>query len=82
MTPELRHLDPYSRSMLYRIGESEAEDRRLRVSDFVASGEFGSPPTVYARLKDLEEAGLVMRITDSKDRRSKSLHLTLRAKKL
>lgn len=81
-TSELRSIDPYSSSILSFVGESETEGRKLRVSDIVARREFGSPPTVYSRIQLLEEADLLVRLSDADDRRSKSVHLTPRARKI
>lgn len=81
-TSELRNIDPHSCSILSFIGESEADGERLRISDIVAKREFGSPPTVYSRIQVLEEADLLVRLPDSDDRRSKTVHLTPRARKI
>lgn len=78
----LRDIDPCSRSILDFVCESETEGRELRVSDIVARQDFGSPPTVYSRVKLLEDTGFLVRLPNANDRRSKSVHLTPRARRV
>jgi hypothetical protein len=58
-TAGLSDLDSSSRSILTFIGEAEAEQKILKVSDVVKGAGFGTPPTVYSRLSELEKAGWI-----------------------
>ena len=51
--------------------ESVAEQRMLNVSDVVKGPGFGTAPTVYARLAELENAGWIKSIPDPRDGRAK-----------
>ena len=71
----LSELDPASRSILTFIGEAEAEQRILNVSDVVRGAGFGTPPTVYSRLNELEKGGWIEYAPDPRDRRARQVFL-------
>ena len=75
-TSGLDELDISARAILSFIGEAEAEQRSLNVSDVVKGPGFGTAPTVYARLAELERAGWIKCIPDPRDGRAKQVLLT------
>ena len=77
----LSDLDIAARSILSFIGEAEAEDRTLNVSDVVKGQGFGTAPTVYSRLAELERAGWIKSVPDPRDGRAKQLQLTTAARR-
>lgn len=72
----LDELDISARAILNFIGEAEAEQRTLNVSDVVKGPRFGTAPTVYSRLSELEKAGWIKCIPDPRDGRAKQVLLT------
>lgn len=80
-TAGLSELDPSSRSILTFIGEAEAEQRVLNVSDIVRAPGFGTPPTVYARLGELEKRGWIEYAPDPRDGRARQVFLTRQARR-
>jgi DNA-binding PadR family transcriptional regulator len=72
----LLDLDILARSILSFIGEAEAEGRTLNVSDVVKGPGFGTAPTVYSRLAELEKAGWIKSVPDPRDGRAKHVQLT------
>ena len=72
----LGDLDIMTRSILSFIGEAEADGQTLNVSDVVKAKGFGTAPTVYSRLAELEKAGWIKSIPDPQDRRAKLVQLT------
>ena len=77
----LSDLDIAARSILSFIGEAEAEDRTLNVSDVVKGPGFGTAPTVYSRLAELESAGWIKSVPDPRDGRAKQVQLTTLARR-
>ncbi|MCA3559832.1 MAG: winged helix DNA-binding protein [Aestuariivirga sp.] len=75
-TSGLGELDISARSILSFIGEAEAEQRTLNVSDVVKGPGFGTAPTVYSRLSVLEKAGWIKYAPDPRDGRAKQVQLT------
>jgi len=73
-TSGLDELDISARAILSFIGEAEAEHRALNVSD--KGPGFGTAPTVYSRLAELEKAGWIKCIPDPRDGRAKQVLLT------
>ena len=69
-------LDMTARSILNFIGEAEAESRILNISDVVKASDFGTAPTVYSHLAELEKAGWITSKPDKRDGRAKRLQLT------
>ncbi len=80
-TSGLSELDISARAILNFIGEAEAQNKRLNVSDVVKGPGFGTAPTVYARLAELEKAGWIKAEPDPRDGRAKRLALTPMAKR-
>lgn len=80
-TVGLADLDFCSRSILTFVGEAEMEQRKLKVSDVIRSSLFGTPPTVYSRLRDLEEAGWIEYSFNPSDGREKMVLLSRTAKR-
>jgi|GEM_PF-2580438 len=76
VTSGLDELDISARAILSFIGEAEAEQRKLHVSDVVKGPGFGTAPTVYARLAELEKAGWINSIPDPRDARAKQVLLS------
>ena len=77
----LSDLDISARSILSFIGEAEAENRTLNVSDVVKGPGFGTAPTVYSRLAELEKAGWITSVPDPRDGRAKQVQLTTLARR-
>ncbi len=78
----LSDLDIAARSILSFIGEAEAENRTVNVSDVVKGPGFGTAPTVYSRLTELEKAGWIKSIPDPRDGRAKQVQLTTLAPRI
>ena len=72
----LGELDISARAILNFIGEAEVEQKTLNVSDIVKGPGFGTAPTVYSRLSELEKAGWIRCIPDPNDGRAKQVLLT------
>ncbi|MCX7348107.1 MAG: winged helix DNA-binding protein [Alphaproteobacteria bacterium] len=81
-TSGLDELDISARAILSFIGEAEAEQRTLNVSDVVKGPGFGTAPTVYSRLAELEKAGWIKSTPDPRDGRAKQVLLTARARRI
>jgi DNA-binding MarR family transcriptional regulator len=77
----LDELDLSSRSILNFIGEAESQQRLLNVSDVVKGPGFGTAPTVYSRIAELERAGWIKCVQDPNDGRAKHVRLTPLARK-
>lgn len=77
----LDELGPRARSILRLIGEENALGSAPRTGDLIAASGLGTPPTIYASLVELEEAGWIERRPDRNDARARRLHLTARATK-
>jgi hypothetical protein len=77
----LSELNIAARSILSFIGEEEAEGRTLNVSDVVNGPDFGTAPTVYSRLAELEKAGWIKSAPDPRDGRAKQVQLTSLARR-
>ena len=80
-TSGLDELDISARAILSFIGEAEAEQRTLNVSDVVKGPGFGTAPTVYSRLAELENAGWIKCTPDPRDGRAKQVMLTALARR-
>ena len=65
-----------ARAVLYFIADAEFEKRRLRVSDLCSHSPFGTPPTVFSRLDELEKNGGISYRDDPKDGRVRLIILT------
>jgi DNA-binding MarR family transcriptional regulator len=77
----LDELDLSSKSILNFIGEAESEQRVLNVSDVVKGPGFGTAPTVYSRIAELERTGWIKCVQDPNDGRAKHVRLTPLARK-
>jgi hypothetical protein len=77
----MNELDLSSRSILNFIGEADSEQRLLNVSDVVKGPGFGTAPTVYSRISELERAGWIKCVPDPEDGRAKHVRLTPLARK-
>ena len=77
----LDELDLSSRSILNFIGEAESMQRLLNVSDVVKGPGFGTAPTVYSRIAELERGGWIKCVQDPNDGRAKHVRLTPLARK-
>ena len=77
----LDELDLSSRAILNFIGEAESEQRVLNVSDVVKGPGFGTAPTVYSRIAELERTGWIKCVQDPEDGRAKHVRLTPPARK-
>jgi hypothetical protein len=77
----LDELDLSSRAILNFIGEAESEQRTLNVSDVVKGPGFGTAPTVYSRIAELEGTGWIKCVPDPNDGRAKHVRLTPQARK-
>lgn len=80
-TSGLGELDISARAILSYIGEAEVDQRTLNVSDIVKGPGFGTAPTVYSRLSELEKGGWIRCIPDPNDGRAKQVLLTPLAKR-
>lgn len=78
----LHHLPPHCRSILYQVASDEAEGHEVNVFSVVREIRFGTPPTIYARLKRLEKGGWIRRRRHSLDGRIRVISLTPRSRKL
>ena len=78
----LSDIDIAARSILSFIGEAEAEGRTLNVSDVVKGPGFGTAPTVYSRLAELDRAGWINSVPDPRDGRAKQVQLTPLARRI
>lgn len=76
----LSEIEDAARPILDFIAEAECESRSLRMTDIVKVREFGTPPTVYARLAGLQEAGWIEAVPDNEDRRVRLVSLTAAAR--
>jgi DNA-binding MarR family transcriptional regulator len=74
-------LDLSSRSILSFIGDAESQERVLHVSDVVKGPGFGTAPTVYSRIAELERTGWIKCVQDPEDGRAKHVKLTPQARK-
>ncbi|MFN4140380.1 MarR family winged helix-turn-helix transcriptional regulator [Aestuariivirga sp.] len=72
-------MDLSARAILNFVGEAEARKQLLNVSDVVRGPGFGTPPTVYSRIAELEHAGWIRCVPDPEDGRAKHVRLTPQA---
>ena len=79
----LGDMPPVARDILHVIADSVVNKRKIpRVSDVVAIGRFGTPPTVYSHLAALENAGWIEGQPHPGDGRAKLLTITPQARRL
>ena len=72
----LDDLDFASKAMLSFIADAEFDRKLLRISDVVKVPAFGTAPTVFSRLSQLEKSGWIRYSDDPNDKRVKLLGLT------
>ena len=77
----LHEIDLTSRAILYFIGECALDQRQLTVTDVVHGPGFGTAPTVYARLSELEKAGWIETKPHPEDGRAKLVELSPHAER-
>jgi hypothetical protein len=77
----LGELDDTGRRTLDFIAEAEFDGRSLRMSDIVKVPDFGTPPTVYGRLAEMEAGGWIRFAADPRDGRVKLVRLTAAARR-
>lgn len=75
-TVGLGELDPIQKSILAFIGEAETSKRSVNVTDIIKTTVYGSAPTVYARMNDLEVGGWIEYVPDPYDRRARQVVLS------
>ena len=80
ISPGDEQLDDLARAIFLQIAEADANSRNLRVSD-ITSSNAATAPTIYGRLKNLVEMGLIWTKTDPQDGRVQLLCLTPMAQK-
>lgn len=77
----LHEIDLTGRAILYFIGECALDQRQLTVTDIVSGPGFGSAPTIYARLAELEKAGWIETKPHPEDGRAKLVELSPHAER-
>ena len=80
ISPRDEHLDDLSRAIFLQIAEADANNRNLRVSDIAKSND-ATAPTIFGRVKDLIEMGLIWTKADPQDGKAQLLYLTPLAQK-
>lgn len=70
-----------ARALLSYIGEENAHGSTPKMGDLTAQSRFGTPPTIYASLDELEEGGWIERRRDESDARARRVQMTARAKR-
>lgn len=72
-------LDDTSRQILFQIAQNQYNGKTTTVSDVTRIYQYGTPPTVYTRLKKLLELDLIASSPNPADGRSNQLRLTNRS---
>jgi DNA-binding MarR family transcriptional regulator len=67
--------------LLEVIALRASQDKPLTVTDAMGMSKIASPATIHRKLDTLRNAGLIVQIFGSKNRRTKYLHPTKRADK-
>jgi DNA-binding MarR family transcriptional regulator len=68
--------------LLRLIGEVEALDQPMRVTELVKQSGSGTAPTIYSSVAELEDGGWIDRHADEKDGRATRLHLTAKSRRV
>ncbi len=76
----IQDLDHVSREILHEITIAHHKGQHLRISDIARKLQYGTPPTIYARIKELVDGGWVERLENENDKRSMLLTITPKAK--
>lgn len=74
-------LDELQKRLLYLIADETAQGKAVRMSLLKEQQEWGTGPTLLARLNPMVEGGLIARVPDPEDGRSHRLALTPKAKR-
>jgi len=74
-------LDELQKRLLYLIADETAQGKAVRMSLLKEQQEWGTGPTLLARLNPMVEAGLIARVPDPEDGRSHRLTLTPKARR-
>ena len=77
----LDDLDFASKAMLNFIADAEFDRKVLRISDVVKVPAFGTAPTVFSKLSQLEKNGWIRYNDDPNDKRVRLLVLTPEARR-
>ncbi|MEN6302233.1 MAG: MarR family winged helix-turn-helix transcriptional regulator [Armatimonadia bacterium] len=72
----LTDLDYVSRAVLDYIGRCQAVGGLISITDVVKGSQAGTPPTVYARLSELQDLGWIIQEQNPHDGRSKIVRLS------
>ena len=75
-------LDHRAKGLLLLIAEGDASGSSLSVGDLVSERSFGSAPTLYKMLSQLETEGWITRRSDEEDARGRRVRLTARARRV
>lgn len=75
----LGQLTPSAVEMLLTIAEHQVGSTPIRVGNLITAGNFGTPPTARARLKELRGAKLITSVADPESGRVRRLVLSSKA---
>lgn len=78
----LSELSLACREILYHVASEEADGRKVSIFGIVGERRFGTPPTAYTRLDQLEKSGWIERRRHEHDGRIPTISLTPRARRL
>ena len=68
-------------ALLSLIGEAEALDQPMRITELIKQSGSGTAPTIYSSVAELAEGGWIDRLVDEKDGRATRLHLTAKSRR-
>lgn len=74
-------LDELQKRVFYLIADETAQGKAVRMAQLRTHREFGTVPTLLARLNRMVDSGLIARVPDPNDGRSHHLTLTPKAKR-
>lgn len=74
-------LDELQKRVFYLIADETAQGKVMRMAQLRTHREFGTVPTLLARLNRMVDSGLIARVPDPNDGRSHHLTLTPKAKR-
>ena len=75
-------LSQRSVALLSLIGEAEALDQPMRVTELIKQSGSGTAPTIYSSVAELAEGGWIDRYVDENDGRATRLHLTAKSRRV
>lgn len=67
--------------LLRLIGEAEALDQPMRITELIKQSGSGTAPTIYSSVAELVEGGWIDRHADEKDGRATRLSLTAKSRR-